>query len=292
MSRVWILGARGRLGAALARLWGATREVRTYSRAELDVSDPQALEAFLTRGGYDLLVNCAGMTSLEACEEDPAMAGRVNGEAPGHMARMASAQGARLIHFSTDYVFDGLTPGLRAEGDPPHPLSEYGRTKRDGERAVRADSDRHLVVRVSWVFGPDKPSFVDWILKQAIQKERVEAVSDKFSAPTYTHDVAQWLEPWLEGDLPGGIWHACNSGSCSWQEYGQAALDTAADCGWPLRARTVDAVALADMKIFRAIRPVHTTLSNKKLATATGRSPRPWREALGEYISELPVPAI
>jgi dTDP-4-dehydrorhamnose reductase len=139
-------------------------------------------------------------------------------------------------------------------------------------------------VRVSWVFGPAKPSFIDAILKRARTESRVEAVEDKFSCPTYAEDCAVWLAPFLDPTTPGGLYHACNSGSCSWREYGQKALELAAAAGIPLATTHVDGIRLADMKQFVAPRPVHTVLDTSKLARTTGIAPRPWQDALKDHI--------
>jgi len=286
VSRVLILGGRGRLGAALARKWSARHEVRALARPELDVADLAALENLLAAEDFDVLVNGTGLTNVDRCESDRAEAETVNARAPGLMGRVAAEKGARFIHVSTDYVFDGTKETPYTEDDEARPLSFYGRTKRDGEVAALAASPRHLVVRVSWVFGPDKPSFVDAIVDRALTLDRVEAVADKTSCPTFSEDVADWLEPFLLRDLPGGLYHACNLGGCTWREYGQHALDCAARAGAPLKARTVEPIPLASMKAFLAPRPPHTVMDTSRLARVIGRSPRPWQEAVEEYISQ------
>ena len=226
--KVLVLGSKGRLGGALARMWAPDYEVRGLARPELDVADPSALGKLLKPESYDLLVNCTGLTNVDRCERDREEAEVVNARAPGVMAQDAAAKGSRFIHFSTDYVFDGAKTTPYTEDDEAHPLSHYGRTKLEGERAALAPSARHMAVRVAWVFGPDKPSFVDQIIERALANDRVEAIANKTSCMTFTEDVSRWLRPFLDGDLPGGIYHMCNTGGCSWHEYGQFALDFAA----------------------------------------------------------------
>jgi dTDP-4-dehydrorhamnose reductase len=283
---ILILGSRGRLGAALLRLWGA----EGIARPDLDVSDTDALRTFLRSRRYHTLVNCTGLTSLEQCEDEPALAEAVNVQAPGLMALESRRVGARMIHFSTDYVFDGTLDRPYTEGDEARPLSVYGHTKRHGEEAVLDASEHHLVVRVSWLFGPDKPSFVDMILRRALGGGPVEAVSDKTSCPTFSEDVAGWLEPFFESELPGGLYHACNFGACSWQEYGQVALDIARQLAWPLLQHSVRPVSLASIAGFRAVRPRQTAMDCTKLQGITGITCRPWQEALGSYLACLTPP--
>jgi dTDP-4-dehydrorhamnose reductase len=145
-------------------------------------------------------------------------------------------------------------------------------------------SSRHLVVRLSWVFGPDKPSFIDQIIQRAGENDVVTAVADKFSSPTYTVDVAKWLRLAIEENA-NGILHLANNGGCSWQEWAQYAIDVCRSLRIPLKAERVGAVSLADMKNFVAQRPVHTVLSSAKFTALTGVQPRHWREAVAEYIS-------
>lgn len=283
--KILVLGSNGRLAAALAREWSAAHEVRGVSRRDVDVADAAALGRFLAAAEFDVLVNGTGMTNVDACETERELARRVNADAPEVMARAASARGARLIHFSTDYVFDGHTARPLVETDEAVPLGWYGETKLAGEDRVLADSTRHVVVRVAWVFGPDKPSFVDMILERARTQEVVTAVADKWSLPTYAPDVAGWLEPFFAPDLPGGLFHGCNTGEgCTWRDYGAFALACAREAGVPLAARDVGAIRLADLTAFVAPRPVHTVLSSAKLAAATGITPRPWQDAVREYV--------
>jgi len=171
MKRILLLGSKGRLGAALARCWRKNHEVQAFSRQDLDVADLTRLKTTLASARCDVLVNATGLTSLEACEENPALAHTLNAEAVRVMADTARQQGARLIHFSTDYVFNGTASGPYTEEALTDPLSHYGHSKRAGELAALESSPHHLVFRVSWVFGPDKPSFVDMILKKSCHRE-------------------------------------------------------------------------------------------------------------------------
>ena len=170
----------------------------------------------------------------------------------------------------------------------------------------------HFVARVSWVFGPDRPSFIDWLVQRAHEHDQVEAVADKFSTPTYTLDIVAMLRPFvwsrralapdelkagapaLTGRRAGhtsGIVHLANRGECSWQEYGQWALDCCHEAGLTLRARKVDAVSLRDMKNFIARRPVYTVLGTEKYEQLTGQPPRDWRAAVADYVHTHLVPA-
>jgi dTDP-4-dehydrorhamnose reductase len=284
--KILVLGSKGRLGGALARIWSEGHDVQALARPELDVSDLGALERLVESASYDVLVNCTGLTNVDRCETARGEAEIVNARAPGVMAKVAAAKGARFIHFSTDYVFDGAKTIPYTEEDDAHPLGQYGRTKLAGESVALAPSPAHIAVRVAWVFGPDKPSFCDAIIERALANDRVEAIADKTSCMTFTEDVARWLMPFLDGELPGGLYHACNAGACSWHEYGQHALDFAARAGLPLKARVAEAIPLSAMKMFIAPRPPHTVMSSAKLTAVTGAVPRPWQVALDEYLAK------
>jgi dTDP-4-dehydrorhamnose reductase len=283
-TRILIIGAGGRMGAALARRYARNHSVVAWRRADCDVSIPDRVASAVRGQEFDTLVYTAGSTNVDQCEDKPHECRLTNAETPRVLAEVCSEKGARLIHISTDYVFDGRDPAPRKESDEANPLSIYGKTKLEGERHVLAVSPAFLVIRVSWLFGHDKPAFPDMILKRAMTSEHVEAISDKVSCPTYSEDLAEWIEPMLRDSRYQGLLHLCNSGSCTWQEYGQATLDIAADLGVSLMARTVCGVSRKSFPAFKAERPEFTTFDTTKYQQLSGITPRPWREALEAYL--------
>ena len=284
LRRIIVIGAKGRLGAALACEYQRAFSVKAFARSQLDLGKLDQVRSTLSETEFDLLANCAALTNVDYCESNRAEAFLVNAEAPRLLAEVCREKRARLVHFSTDYVFDGKQRTPYTEEDKPAPLSVYGESKLEGERRVLEVSSQHLVVRLSWVFGPDKPSFIDQIIQRARENDVVTAVADKFSAPTYTIDVSSWLRLAIDKNA-NGILHLANNGGCSWQEWAQYAIDVCRSLGIPLKAERVGAVSLADMKSFVAKRPVYTVLSTAKFAAFTGVQPRHWREAVAEYIS-------
>ncbi len=285
--RIVIVGSGGRLGAALLREWKKDfGDIAGFAHRDLDIGDEKALHERLDPIGFDVLVNCAAQTNVDRCESAQDEAFRLNARAPQIMGEIASKKGAQVIHISTDYVFDGEKRTPYTEDDPVTPISVYGQSKRDGETLLLGVSDHHLVARVSWVFGPDRPSFIDGILKRALAEERVDAIGDKVAVPTYTLDAARLLRPFLDDVNATGVLHLCNTGECTWQEYGQHAIDCAVAAGVPLKARNVKPLKMADLKAFIAKRPVYTAMSTEKLSQLTGLTVRPWREAVEEYVRE------
>ncbi|MGB8170790.1 MAG: dTDP-4-dehydrorhamnose reductase [Chthoniobacteraceae bacterium] len=290
--RIIVLGSGGRLGAALVREWRAGGDhVLGLSRQLLDIGNFEAVRETLLGQEFDALVNCAALTNVDYCETHPEEAHRLNGEAVATIADVCSRKKARCIHISTDYVFDGVKEEPYTEEDEARPISVYGASKLAGEVCLHTVSAQHLAVRVSWVFGPDRVSFVDQILKGALEKDTVAAIADKVAVPTYTVDAAQLLRPFLAEIPAGGVLHLCNSGACTWQEYGQFALDTAVEAGVPLKARTVAPQRMAELTAFIAKRPPRTAMSTSRLTSLSGLTPRPWQEAVGEYVRTSWAPA-
>ncbi|HEX8076838.1 MAG TPA: NAD(P)-dependent oxidoreductase, partial [Chthoniobacterales bacterium] len=236
--------------------------------------------------------------NVDRCETQPEEAFALNAEAPRVLAEICAEKKARFIHISTDYVFDGEKRDPYTEEDEPRPVSVYGESKREGERRALEANERALIVRVSWVFGPDRPSFIDWAINQAREHEAVKAIADKWATPTYTLDLAQLLLPLITGQQGPdggrgmrdagyrGVMHLANTGECTWQEYAQWALDCCRAEGVPLKAQTVGEQLLAEMESFIAKRPVYSVLSSGKYEALTGVKPRRWQEAVAAYVRD------
>jgi len=316
--KIVIIGSGGRLGAALMREYQNKFEVTVFNHRQLDLSNLADVRQKLRATDFDVLINAAAFTNVDLCEIERDSAFLINAEAPGVLANICSDKGAKLIHFSTDYVFDGEKHQPYTEEDDAKPISVYGESKLAGEKNVLAVQAGHLVVRVSWVFGPARSSFVDAMIKRAQEEKHMEAIADKFSTPTYTLDIARMLPRFFLAGIgdpgskssrissdggntgviaPGysavdcsGIVHFANAGECSWQEYAQWALDCCQACGVSLKTKTVGAMKLKDMSRWIARRPVYSVLSTGKYAKLPGVAPRPWREAVADYIKHFYLP--
>ena len=285
--KIVILGAGGRLGAALLREYRDKFDVAGFNHTQLNLSDLDAVREKLRNTNFDILINAAGFTKVDLCETQPDRAFLINAQAPRVVAEICDEKNARLIHFSTDYVFDGAKCEPYTEEDQASPISVYGESKLAGENNVLAAKSQNLVVRVSWVFGPDRPSFIDAMVQQARENHEVDAVADKFSTPTYTLDIAAMLPPFFGANVSGGILHFANAGQCSWREYAQWAVDCCREAGLPLKAKTIGVRNLREMANWIARRPVYSVLSTAKYTNLTGISPRTWREAVSDYITRF-----
>lgn len=279
--RWFVTGSHGQLGTALRESLEARGEPFRAFDSTLDVADEEALAAALDEGPRpEVLLNAAAFTQVDRCEREPELAARVNAHAPGLLARLAHARGIRLVHVSTDYVFDGQGRRPCREDDPVAPRSVYGRTKLAGERAVGEAAPDALVVRTSWVFGAGR-NFVAAILEQgraAAEGRRgpLRVVDDQRGRPTSAWDLAEGLLALVERGATG-LYHLANQGEATWWDVARAALDHAG-----LGAVPVDRVATADLDL-AAPRPAWSVLDLAR-AEAAGVVLRPWREALAAHL--------
>lgn len=283
--KLLITGTTGRLGGTLARHYALRYELMCPGRDMLDLAQPELVSAVLRGMDFDLLINCAGITSPDACAREPELAQRVNAESPVVMAAECHRRGVRMIQISTDYVFGGEVEGRLTEAMKTEPVNHYGVTKLEGERSVLDACPGALVARVSWLFGGGN-SFPEQMLRTAREGREVEAIGDKWSAPTSMHDIARWLEIlWEKSPAVSGVLHLCNSGKASWQSYAQTVLDLAHELGLLSHPAVVKGNRLDDFPHFIATRPRHTMMSNERLAGLLGEPVRSWQAALREWMA-------
>ena len=279
-----ITGTTGRVGRALADHFSKSHEVLELDRARFDLADLD-VAARVGELDFDALLNPAAITSLEACEDQPDAAQQVNAETPGTLAAMCREKGCGMLHFSTDYVLAGDTPGLHDESAPVEASSVYARTKLEGERQVLDQGG--CVMRVSWVFGPERAAFPDQVIARALAGEPLAAVADKTSIPSATRDLAEWVTAVIEGGLPNEIIHACQSGEpVSWFGMAEEIIDCLMEQGALNERPELVAQTLASIGGFRAPRPRHTAMATVRLAALLGRPSRDWRDALREHVAE------
>ncbi len=288
-SRLLITGAAGLLGTELVRsageaAWRGRVEAVGLPRAALDVTDPAAIAAALAAHQPHVVVNCAAYTRVDDAEREPELAMRLNSEAPGRLAAACAARGVRLVHLSTDYVFDGQKRAPYVETDLPAPLSIYGRSKLAGERAVAevfgaADwPGGWLIVRTQWLYGRVGPAFVKAILSRAAQGAPLRVVDDQWGAPTWARDLAEALLALVDIEA-GGIVHVANAGVATWFEVARVALEARGLAG-RVRLEPVPTAAFPRP----AVRPAYSVLDCRRYTQLTGRTMRPWRAALEAFL--------
>lgn len=278
--RVVVLGAGGQLGGELvAALAAAGHQARGLSSAVCDVTDADAVEAAMAVWRPDAVVNCAAYTAVDAAEDDPDAAYRVNALGARHVAAACHRAGVLLCHLSTDYVFDGTATSPIDEWTPVTPLSVYGRSKAAGEAEVRALCPRHQVVRTSWLYGRDGPNFVLSILRRAREEGRLRVVADQRGCPTWTGHLAAALVRLLERGV-SGTFHLCNGGDTTWHGLAQAVL---AEVGWDV---AVEPIATVDYPA-AAPRPRYSVLDCRAWRLLGEPPLPPWQEGVRAYVAEL-----
>ena len=275
--RIGITGAGGQLGTDLAAHCGEMGDhVIAWSRAQLDITDPDAVTAAIVDAGLDTVVNCAAWTAVDACEGDPDLAERVNGIAVGHLAEAAAAGGAHLVQISTDYVFDGTKGAPYLEDDTPSPASAYGRSKLMGERRAGADA---TVVRTSWVYSRHAGNMVATICRVMGEVDELAFVDDQVGHPTCTESLAIAVRRLAEARL-AGVFHCTNAGAVSWFEFAQAVLIAAGES--PDRVRPITTAELEPPR--PAPRPADSRLSNRRYGDLFEPLPD-FREGLEEVVA-------
>lgn len=286
--RLLILGATGRLGSVFAAKVGAQFDGLTPTHSALDLSHSTLFEKALKRLEFDMALNVAGLTNPDDCEENPALAMRINAESPGILASACAQRGARLVHLSTDYVFAGQGAVFLEEEAPVSPVNQYGHSKRAGEMAVLEACPSALVGRVSWLFGKGGSDVPQAVLKRAKEGQPLGFIEDKWSVPTSTADLAEWLARLLT-DLSdvSGVLHLCNTGCATWRDYAQVSLDLAYRHGLLEKAQTTYGLRLNDFPQFKARRPAFTVMSNARLAFLLKETPRSWQAALEDHFVSL-----
>jgi len=274
--RTIVFGAKGQLGRDLCERFRLDGGVFPADLPELDVADFVAVDGFVREARPDLVINAAAYTDVEAAEDDPAAAFRVNETGAGNIARAAGRAGGPVVYYSTDFVFDGTKNAPYTPDDAPAPLCVYAESKLAGEEATRENNDRHCIIRTAWLYGPGGNNFVEKILRAAQTRPSLTVIEDEVGSPTYTLDLAEATAV-LASAGATGTYHVVNGGSCSRYEFARrivelAGLDTVvAPCSvgaFPMKAR----------------RPLYSVLSNEKYEKVTGKRMRGWQEALAGYI--------
>lgn len=275
---VIITGASGQLGSALHAAAPAGFRIHALSRTDLDITDRQAIDAAVRRVRPDWIINAAAHTAVDKAESDPAAAERLNAQAPGGLAEAARSGGARLLHVSTDYVFDGTATTPYHPDDPPSPINVYGQTKRRGEQAAQAASeDDAVIVRTAWLWHHTGRNFFTTMRQLIAEKPEVRVVDDQFGAPTHVDDLAHALWRFVEASAPGGVYHCTNSGQTTWYGFARAIREQMARAGLQSLAN-VQPVPSSEFPT-EASRPAFSVLDCSRTERIIGAM-RPWQAPL------------
>ena len=257
-----IIGSSGMLGSDLCKTFPDAVKLTHH---DLDITDREQVIESILKIKPDVVINAAAYTNVDGCEDNKELAFQVNGYGPGYIAEACARAGAKLVHFSTDYVFDGSKKEY-VESDIPDPINVYGDSKLLGEKKIIENMDDYRIVRISWLFGIHGKNFVETMLRLSGEMDTVKVVNDQFGKPTYTMDLASKVKEIIE--LDPGIYHITNDGICSWYEFASSIIDNVIPCTseeFPRKAK----------------RPKYSVLVNTKTEPM-----RHWREALKTYLQE------
>jgi len=278
--RIVIVGNRGMLGTDLMSAFDRSDALLGLDLPDIDITDPSQCRERIPPFRPDVIISAAALTAVDYCESHSEEAFRVNGQGAGNLAAVAQSISARLVHYSTDYVFDGLKPEPYLEEDSPAPRSVYGKSKLRGEELIRAASPEHLILRTAWLFGRNGKNFIRTILAAARSGKELRVVADQRGSPTYTRDLAECTARMIRAGCRG-LYHVTNSGACTWHELAVRALDLAS-----IRPAGIVPVSTEDYPL-PAPRPANSVLANTRLVRDGLPPLRPWPEAVRDYIGDM-----
>jgi len=285
MARVLLLGAGGQLGMLLARTLGAGNELTSLTRADVDFSNAEAVRTAVRRVAPEVVVNAAAYTAVDRAESEPELAHAVNAVAPGVIAEELALTGGWLIHYSTDYVFDGSGTKPWVETDATGPLSVYGQSKLDGELAIAATGCKHVILRTSWVYAAEGKNFLHTMLKLGRERELLKIVDDQIGAPTSVEALSEATLAMLGGlrDENSGVYHLTCAGETSWCGFAKAIF-----AAFAARQKAPEVVGIpTEAYPTPAKRPRNSRMNCAKFAAAFEFAMPHWEEALAAVAAEL-----
>jgi len=277
--KILVTGSDGLVGTNILPYLAKHFEIIPVTEKQWDILDRNLGEEIFHTHRPDILINLAAVTNVDMCEEATELAFRVNAEGAGLIAGLCHKHNVKLLHFSTDYVFDGTSTRPYTEEDTPNPLSVYGRSKFLGENEVMKNHPPSLIIRTEWVYGKGGENFITKVTKIAREKGKVEVVNDQTGAPTFALDLAEPVRSLLTQNR-SGVYHVTNSGTCTWFQFAKtifSILGIDVPC-LPIKSADIP---------WRAPRPAYSVLDCSKFKNDTGLSVRHWREALIQYLAAI-----
>lgn len=290
--KILLTGKNGQVGYELQRTLSVLGEVCALGRADCDLADAAAIAACIDDIRPDVIVNPAAYTAVDAAESHVESAFAINGQAPGVIGEAAKKCGALVVHFSTDYVFDGQADRPYVETDDTRPLGVYGQSKLAGERSLAASGARHVIFRTSWVVGAIGGNFAKTVLRLAKEREELRIVADQWGAPTTAGLLADVTAHAIaRRDVPEGTFHVTAAGETNWWQYAKAVIDYADQAGVPLRAKSAAVLPIATREYpTAAARPLNSRLNTAKFQAAFGLRLPPWQTCLQHTLRQIVNP--
>jgi len=281
--KILLLGHRGMLGYDLFLRLGRKHEIIGLDKDEIDITSLSACETAIKEITPEIVINAAAYTNVDGCETAKDECFAVNAEAVKNIAESCREKNIRIIHFSTDYVFDGVSNEPYKEDHPCKPLNVYGASKLAGENYLQNLSSNYIIIRTEWLYGKNGKNFVRTILEKTKTSKKLEVVDDQIGSPTYTRDLAVAVDLLIERNI-AGIFHITNRGSCSWFQFAGKIMQEAG-------ITDVKVSPIKSEKLLRpALRPSYSVLSMQKFIAATGKTMQPWQLALQDYLRDIRYP--
>jgi dTDP-4-dehydrorhamnose reductase len=277
--KILLLGHKGMLGNDLLVQLGMQHDVIGMDKEEIDITSAVECNKAIADGNPDIVINAAAYTNVDGCEDHQDECLAVNAEAVKNIAGACRERNIGIVHFSTDYVFDGMGSEPYREDHACNPINAYGSSKLAGERYLQTLSDNYLLIRTAWLYGKNGKNFVRTILQKAESIHCLEVVDDQIGSPTYTKDLAAAVDFLIDRNIKG-VFHLTNRGVCSWFQFAVRILQESA-------ITDVQVIPVKSDKLTRpAKRPLYSVLSNQKFVQATGKTMQPWQLALQDYLKK------
>ena len=281
--KILILGHKGMLGSDLMLRLAAAHEMTGIDIGDFDITVEDDCARVIAERSPEVVINAAAYTDVDGCETNRERCFAVNAVGVKNIALACRGRGIRIVHFSTDYIFDGRKKTPYVETDPPAPLNVYGASKLEGERFLEAFSDHWLLIRTAWLYGQKGKNFVKTILEKSSTVKTLDVVDDQIGAPTYAWDLAAAVGLLVDGGHEG-IFHLTNRGRCSWYEFACKILEYAGKTGMSVRP------ICSQLLTRPAVRPAWSVLSSRKFSEETGKPMRSWQAALQDYLGRVGLP--
>lgn len=280
--KILVTGAKGQLGSEIKALSSNSgHSFEFIDQEELDLTNLNSIDAFLYKSNPDFIINCAAYTAVDKAEDEPELARKINADAPGKIAQFCQKNNTRLIHISTDYVFNGAFDRPIKEDDQPNPQSVYGKTKLDGERAINQLLDNAYIIRTAWVYSSFGNNFVKTMLRLGKEKSELNVVSDQIGSPTYARDLAEAILGIIQeiktgNDLPG-VYHYSNEGVCSWYDFASEIIRLA---GLGCNVKPIPTLEFPT----KAKRPEYSVLDKNKIIKQFNLKLPEWKASLSDCL--------
>lgn len=284
--KILLVGCQGQVGQELQATLAKLGALTAWSRKNIDLADTENIVATVVAQQPDVIVNAAAYTAVDKAEREPDLAYQINGTAPGKLAQAAASCGAKLVHISTDYVFDGQQNRPYLPDSAPNPLGVYGQSKQMGEIAVQSATERHAILRTAWVYGAKgKGNFVKTMLRLGAERDQVGVVYDQVGTPTWAYDIAEAITALIPrlNEQTYGVYHYTNSGAVSWYDFAIAIFEEARAMGYSLQLSHVQPIT-SEQYPTPTERPAYSVLGCEKLAQLMGETAPHWRTSLRKML--------